>query len=871
VAVDRDKILQSAQKLVDKKKYDKAIVEYRKIVRDDPSDIRTLLKIGDLHRKLDQHEQAIETYEQVGNYYYREGFNVKAIAVYKQIRGIIKRHAPHLEGRYGHIVPRLAEIYTQLGLTSDALAAYDEVATRLRQEGRERDALDIFKKVVELDPQNPIAHLRVADSRARLGDMDKAVERFGEAAEIMVRLGRLDDALKVLERLLEYRQDPAWARRTAQLYLERGSANDGMAALTKLQVAFKADPKDLTTLGMLAQAFDVINQPKKALEVLKEAARVARDAGDEKAVHALLDELVKRAPEDTLVGKLDQWRRTQAARAEEVEVEVIEDAEIEVEESIEEVFELDEDDIVETGAGEAAAGSDLFAEPEGDSAVRRLVAEAERQRSAGHLQHAIQILRDGLRNLGGSHQIRHKLSDLLLEAGDQHASITEKLILAQEMANEGNVEDAVEMIDEVILIAPGHADAYQMRANLGFPMTGMPAPPIQDHPSVEVNQPLQSYDVESGGVEEALYRSRQQSAPNIAGLDDPFQDQAQAAQAYQQQRQQAYAQDATTTRVSFDENTLDYAEALANQGRYDEARHLLHEQLRAAPNHPLVLERLADIESIAQYSERGGHASHSGPYPVQGPPSQPIPLDGQQHYDPQAYDQQTYDQQAYDQQAYDQQAYDQHYGQGYSQHPPYSQPAPHSQYPPQEGYPAPEPYAGQEQAAAPQSGSQWASEVDSLLDQVREGVRNQVAESDAATHYDLGVAYYEMGLHSDAISELTLAARDPARECVCLSMIGNIQLQLGDLDAALDALHRALTAPYKTHEQECALGYEIANTYEYLGQPSEALRYFEWLASINADYEDPRGTVAERLHRLRSESGAVPRPGAPDYGDAKNS
>src|SRR5690606_31346013 len=119
---------------VDKKRFDKAIVELRKVVADDPTDVRTLLRIGDLHLKLEQFEDAIATYEQVGDYYYREGFSVKAIAVYKQIRGIIRRHAEHLEGRYGHIVPRLAEIYTQLGLTSDALAAYDEVATRLRAE-----------------------------------------------------------------------------------------------------------------------------------------------------------------------------------------------------------------------------------------------------------------------------------------------------------------------------------------------------------------------------------------------------------------------------------------------------------------------------------------------------------------------------------------------------------------------------------------------------------------------------------------------------------------------------------------------------------------------------------------------------------------
>ena len=130
MAIDREKTLQAAQALVEKKKYDKAIVEYRKLVAHDPTDVRTLLKIGALHLKLDQHEGAITTYEQVGDHYFREGFSVKAIAVYKQIRGIITRHCPQLETKYGHILPRLADIYTQLGLTSDALAAYDEVATR---------------------------------------------------------------------------------------------------------------------------------------------------------------------------------------------------------------------------------------------------------------------------------------------------------------------------------------------------------------------------------------------------------------------------------------------------------------------------------------------------------------------------------------------------------------------------------------------------------------------------------------------------------------------------------------------------------------------------------------------------------------------
>ena len=173
VAVDRDKVLQAAQKLVEKKRYDKAVVEYQKLVADDPKDVRTLLKIGDLFLKMEQHVDAITTYERVGQFYSAQGFALKAIAVYKQIREIIHKHVPHMEDRFGYIVPKLAEIYTQLNLTSDALATYDEVATRLQRAGRDRDAIDIFKKIVDLDP---LAR-RVQAGVAEAGD-DDGVEAF---------------------------------------------------------------------------------------------------------------------------------------------------------------------------------------------------------------------------------------------------------------------------------------------------------------------------------------------------------------------------------------------------------------------------------------------------------------------------------------------------------------------------------------------------------------------------------------------------------------------------------------------------------------------------------------------------------------------
>ncbi len=151
MAIDRDKTLQAAQKYIERKRYDRAIVEYQRIVQEDPNDARTLLKIGDLQARLQAFPEAIATYDRVGQHYAAQQLHLKAIAVYKQIREIIRKHAPDLADRYAYIGPRLVEIYMELGLTSDALAAWDEVATRLLRAGRDREGIEVFAKMVELD------------------------------------------------------------------------------------------------------------------------------------------------------------------------------------------------------------------------------------------------------------------------------------------------------------------------------------------------------------------------------------------------------------------------------------------------------------------------------------------------------------------------------------------------------------------------------------------------------------------------------------------------------------------------------------------------------------------------------------------------
>ena len=301
---DREKVLQTAQKYVEKKRFDRAIAEYQKIVREDPNDARTLLKIGDLQARTQDFDAAIATYERVARYYAAQGFLLKAIAVYKQIRESIRKQPAELTEKYAHIIPQLAQLYQDLGLTSDALAAYDEYAAHLQRSGRNHEAIEIFQKIVEINGNNPLTRLRLAEALLGQDRTDEALSQYSMASEILLGMGRSDDALKVIERMLFQKLDPALARRAAEIYLDRGRDDDGMQALSKLQICFQADNRDLNTLMLLSRAFEAIGQAPKATEVRKEIARIARDKGEFAIAKEAAQALIKEAPEDEAVQAL---------------------------------------------------------------------------------------------------------------------------------------------------------------------------------------------------------------------------------------------------------------------------------------------------------------------------------------------------------------------------------------------------------------------------------------------------------------------------------------------------------------------------------------------------------------------------------------
>ncbi len=142
---NKQKVLSSAEKFVQQGKLQNAISEYEKIIKADPKDLTVLNTVGDLYSRLGESDRAIECFKSVGDAYAQQGFTVKAIAMYKKLSKL----RPTLEGSL-----RLAELYTQQGLFNDARAQYLQVAEEFLRGGELEQAVRIFQKPLEMDPDN---------------------------------------------------------------------------------------------------------------------------------------------------------------------------------------------------------------------------------------------------------------------------------------------------------------------------------------------------------------------------------------------------------------------------------------------------------------------------------------------------------------------------------------------------------------------------------------------------------------------------------------------------------------------------------------------------------------------------------------------
>jgi tetratricopeptide (TPR) repeat protein len=139
--------------------------------------------------------------------------------------------------------------------------------------------------------------------------------------------------------------------------------------------------------------------------------------------------------------------------------------------------------------------------------------------------------------------------------------------------------------------------------------------------------------------------------------------------------------------------------------------------------------------------------------------------------------------------------------------------------------------------------------LDEVFKEFRKGVAEQLSEEDSDTHFNLGIAYKEMGLFPEAIGEFEIASKDPKFYLECCSMIAVCYVEQGLFDQAVSWYRRALDIEDLPKAAQLALMYDLATVLESAGDDIQALDLFSQVAEMDPDYRD----IGSRLRDLQKQ------------------
>ena len=251
------------------------------------------------------------------------------------------------------------------------------------------------------------------------------------------------------------------------------------------------------------------------------------------------------------------------------------------------------------------------------------------------------------------------------------------------------------------------------------------------------------------------------------------------------------------------EQTLELADSYLIEGHFTQARAIVSELQLTHPDHPLVLDKAREIEELAAASS--GISAVAQPLHPQASPMPSDPPELEMEYEELA--------------------------------------------PGDEGFDFAEKLAeelAEVAEIAPMDEGAEMIDVETVFEQFKKGVAEQVSEDDSDTHFDLGIAYKEMGLLADARREFQVAMGDPRRRCLCWTMIGLIYMEEGQPRDAIEAFQSGLESPEKTPAEALGLHYELGLACEAASLLDQARLHHQFVFQRDPQYRE----VGQRLQRL---------------------
>ena len=281
---NKDKLLVSAQKYLEKGRTSKAINCFEKVIKMDPKDSRCRLKVAELYAQEGQRDKAVQAYEEIAKFFLDNNFSLKAIAVFKQILKL----APDKK----ELHRQLGELNEQQGLIGNALSEFKRLAEYYQQEEMISETLWALKKIASLDPKNIPVRMKVAEYSFKLDAKEEAKKELGLILSVLKSKEDHPSLGKFYEFYLSlFPGDFDIELASAECQLSSENPQEGIAILEELRLK---EPENKKLLDVLANGYqnvgdtskyksalnDLLNLCPEDLELCQKCVRACVDAGD---------------------------------------------------------------------------------------------------------------------------------------------------------------------------------------------------------------------------------------------------------------------------------------------------------------------------------------------------------------------------------------------------------------------------------------------------------------------------------------------------------------------------------------------------------------------------------------------------------------
>jgi tetratricopeptide (TPR) repeat protein len=160
-----------------------------------------------------------------------------------------------------------------------------------------------------------------------------------------------------------------------------------------------------------------------------------------------------------------------------------------------------------------------------------------------------------------------------------------------------------------------------------------------------------------------------------------------------------------------------------------------------------------------------------------------------------------------------------------------------------------EPMSSRMTIGEPKQTGDHEADFQHILSEFRDGIEKMIPADDAESHFDLGIAFREMGLLDDAIAEFQIACRSRLKRVESIEALGGCFMDKGEPAVAVTLLKRALDEPVAAQGDDILRGvlYLLGRASEAIGAREEGLRYYQRVYAVDIRFRD----VAARIQTLQ--------------------